>query len=283
MIEVIKHTLLGAAKLTPFLFLTYLLMEFWEHKTKDKTKQIMKKAGRFGPLIGAAVGMLPQCGFSAAASGLYAGRIITLGTLIAIFLSTSDEMLPILISEAVPVKVILMILGLKFLIGMLAGFLIDLIIRPGKATGNPIHEICEHDHCHCEEGSVLKSALYHTVKILLFIMLVTFFLNLVLHFGGKEALTSFWMNKPVVGELFSGLIGLIPNCAASVVITQLYLEGAMSFGAMMSGLLVSAGVGILILFRVNADKKETFKIIGLLYGIGVVAGFLIELTGIQPL
>lgn len=283
MLDVVKDTLLDAVKLIPFLFLTYLLMEYWEHKTKEKTKQLMKKAGKFGPVIGAAAGVLPQCGFSAAAAGLYAGRIISMGTLLAIFLSTSDEMLPILISEAVSVGVILKILGLKLFIGMTAGIVIDMVIHPKEQKHDHIHEMCEHDHCHCEEGSVLKSALYHTGKISFFLIVVSFVLNLVLYFLGEDALSMLLLNRPVIGQLLSGIVGLIPNCAASVVITQLYLEGAMSFGAMMSGLLVGAGVGILVLFKVNKDKKETFKIIGLLYVIGVTAGLLTELLGIRPL
>lgn len=283
MFDVIADTLLDGAKLIPFLFLTYLFMEFLEHKTKEKTKQVMKKAGKFGPVIGAAAGVLPQCGFSAAAAGLFAGKIISLGTLIAIFLSTSDEMLPILISEAVPADVILKILGLKLGIGMIAGIIIDLLISPKEEEHNHIHDLCEHDHCHCEKGSILKAALFHTVKILFFLIVVSFALNLLLYFLGEDALSALLLNRPVIGQLLSGIVGLIPNCAASVVITQLYLEGAMSFGAMMSGLLVGAGVGILVLFKVNKKKKETLKIIGLLYIIGVAAGLLIELSGLRLL
>lgn len=283
MFDVIKDTFLDVIKLIPFLFLTYLLMEFLEHKTKDKTKKIIKKAGKFGPVMGAVAGILPQCGFSAAAAGLYAGRIISVGTLIAIFLSTSDEMLPILISEAVPVEMILKILGLKLVIGMAAGILLDLFMHPKEEQHDHIHDLCEHDHCHCEQGSVWKSALYHTEKITFFILIVTFGLNLILYFLGEDALSALLLNRPIIGQMISSIVGLIPNCAASVVITQLYLQGAMSFGAMMSGLLVGAGVGILILFKVNKDKKETFKVIGILYVIGVAAGVVLEFLGISPL
>lgn len=287
MFHVIEHTFLDVIKLVPFLFLTYLLMEFLEHKTKDKTKKLMKKAGKFGPVIGAAAGILPQCGFSAAAAGLYAGRIISMGTLIAIFLSTSDEMLPILISEAVAPKVIVQILGLKLFIGMVAGIVIDLLVHPKVHEHNHdhhhIHELCEHDHCHCEQGNVWKSACYHTAKITFFLLIVSFVLNMCLHFVGEDTLATLILNRPVIGQLLSGLVGLIPNCASSVVITQLYLEGAMSFGAMMSGLLVGAGVGILVLFKVNKNKKEALKVIGILYVVGVAAGILLELLGINPM
>lgn len=283
MFDVITDTLLDVVKLIPFLFLTYLVMEFLEHRTKAKTQKIMKKAGKFGPVIGAAAGILPQCGFSAAAAGLYAGRIISMGTLIAIFLSTSDEMLPILISESVSLEMIVKILGLKLLIGMAAGILLDLLFHPKEEQHDHIHELCEHDHCHCEKGNVWESALYHTAKITFFLLLVSFLLNLLMHVWGEEALSALFLNRPVIGSFLSGLVGLIPNCAASVVITQLYLEGAMSFGAMMSGLLVGAGVGILVLFKVNKDKKEAVKVISILYAIGVISGILIELFGINPM
>lgn len=284
--DVILDTLLDSAKLLPFLFLTYLVMEYLEHKTAGKVQNVMQKGGCLGPLFGGILGAVPQCGFSAAASNLYAGRIITLGTLISIYLSTSDEMLPILISEAKDLGAgpILKILALKAAIGIAAGFLIDLAVRPAKDEYGPDHirEMCEHDHCHCGEGSgIFKSALIHTVQIILFILLVSFVLNTVLFFWGEDVLKNLVLNKPVIGELLAGLVGLIPNCAASVVLTQLYLEGAMSFAACMSGLLVGAGIGILVLFRANRNKKENIKIVLLLYIIGVTAGILMELAGLH--
>lgn len=278
--DVILDTLLDSVKLVPFLFLTYLAMEYLEHKTAGKLQKTIQKGGRLGPLFGGVLGAVPQCGFSAAASNLYAGRVITLGTLIAIYLSTSDEMLPILISEVDKVGIadILKILGLKALIGIVAGFVIDLLVHPKKDEHDHIHEMCEHDHCHCGGGAgIFKSALVHTCRITIFILLISFLLNTVLFFLGENVLHNLILNKPVIGQLLAGLVGLIPNCAASVALTQLYLEGAMSFAACMSGLLVGAGVGILVLFRANSDKKETIKIILLLYGIGVVAGILMEL------
>lgn len=278
--DVILDTLLDTIKLIPFLFLTYLVMEYLEHKTAGKLQNTIQKGGRLGPLFGGVLGAVPQCGFSAAASNLYAGRVITLGTLIAIFLSTSDEMLPILISEAdtVGVGAILKILALKAGIGILAGFVIDFLVHPAKDGHDHIHEMCEHDHCHCGEGTgIFKSALIHTGQITFFILLVSFALNTVLFFLGEDVLKNLILNKPVVGELLAGLVGLIPNCAASVVLTQLYLEGAMSFAACMSGLLVGSGIGILVLFRANRNKKENIKIVLLLYGTGVVAGLIMEL------
>lgn len=285
MLDVIADTLIDSVKLIPFLFLTYLVMEYLEHKTAGKLQQKIRRAGRLGPLFGGVLGAVPQCGFSAAASNLYAGRVITMGTLIAIYLSTSDEMLPILISEADKVGggAILQILLLKAGIGIAAGFAVDLLIRPkgGEQEHDHIHELCEHDHCHCGEGgNIWKSALIHTAQITLFLVLVSFALNTLLFLLGEDALRNVILNRPVLGEILAGLVGLIPNCAASVVLTQLYLEGVMSFAACMSGLLVGAGVGILVLFRANRDRKENLKILLLLYGIGVAAGILLELLGV---
>ena len=283
LIHVIEHTLIDNIKLLPFLFITYLAMEYIEHKTSDKTEEMIKKSGRFGPVIGGILGVVPQCGFSAAASNLYAGRIITLGTLFAIFLSTSDEMLPILISEQVPTGTIVKILATKALIGILAGFVVDLFIRKGhreKEEELRIEHMCDHEHCHCEEGQIFRSALSHTVQIFLFILLISFGLNLVIEMTGEEALAGVLSSSKFFGPLLAGLVGLIPNCAASVVITQLYLSGVLGAGAMMAGLLVGSGVGLLVLFRVNDDLKENLKITGMLYVIGVMVGIILELVGI---
>lgn len=286
MFELIEHTVVDSVKLMPFLFVTYLVMEYLECKTGDKTKHMIKKAGKWGPFIGGVLGVVPQCGFSAAASGLFAGRVITMGTLLAIFLSTSDEMLPILISEKAEPALIVKILAWKAVIGVIAGILVDAVFQSfgnrnpaySNETEFHIHEMCEHEHCQCEQG-IFRSALQHTLQITFFILVITFGLNLVLHTVGEEALAGLVLNHPIFGPVVSGMVGLIPNCAASVVITQLYLEGAMSFGAMMAGLLVGAGVGILVLCRVNHNKKQNLQIVGLLYLIGVVAGILLEYMG----
>ena len=277
MLDVILDAVIDTVKLIPFLFLTYLAMEYLEHKTGSKAQRLVQRAGRLGPVIGGLLGVVPQCGFSAAASGLYTGRVITLGTLFAIYLSTSDEMLPILISEQAPIGLIGKILFAKAAIGIFAGMLIDFVLRKrGVEEHEHIHEICEHDHCHCEEGAgVFRSALTHTLQISIFILVVTFGLNLILHFVGEDALANLVLNRRILGPALAGLIGLIPNCAGSVAITQLYLEGAMSIGSAMAGLLTGSGVGLLILFRMNPDKKENLKILALLYGIGVLAGILI--------
>lgn len=284
-LDVIADTLTDALKILPFLFVTYLVMEYIEHKAGDKAEEMVQKAGRFGPLIGSILGVVPQCGFSAAASNLYAGRIITLGTLLSIYLSTSDEMLPIFISEQVPILTILRILGIKVLIGMAAGFAIDLVVRKKHNNGTEhehlkIEEMCDHQHCHCGEGKIWKSALSHTLQIIFFIIVVSFGLNLLIEVIGEDRLSAVLSGKPVIGCMLAGIIGLIPNCAASVVLTQLYLEEMLNAGSMIAGLLVGAGVGLLILFRVNEDLKENLKITVLLYVIGVAAGIIIETAGL---
>lgn len=281
-LDVLLDTLLDSLKILPFLFLAYIVMEYIEHKMGEKSKKIVKDSGRFGPLLGGVLGVFPQCGFSAAAANLYAGRVITLGTLIAIFLSTSDEMLPILISEQAAPAVIAKILGLKVLIGIAAGFVIDAFVRGHKQEEKEmhIHSVCDHDHCHCEDG-IVKSACVHTLQIILFIFAISFVLNGAVAIIGEDALSALILNRPVVGPMISGMVGLIPNCAASVVITQLYLEGMMSAGAMLAELLAGAGVGTLILFKENLNMKENIKIILLLYTIGTVAGIIIECIGIK--
>lgn len=282
MLDVIYDTLIDSVKLLPFLFITYLLMEYLEHKTSEKSENFIKKAGKLGPLYGSILGVIPQCGFSAAASSLYAGRVISLGTLIAIFLSTSDEMLPILISEAAPLHIIAKILMVKLIIGMISGFIIDLVLRKHKNTSNintNIENICEHDHCHCDKDGILKSSLKHTFNIFIYIIIISFIINIVIYFIGEENLANFIMNKPILGPILSGIIGLIPNCASSVILTKLYLSNVINVSTMISGLLVGSGVGLLILFKVNKNLKENIKITCLLYLIGVIFGILLELIG----
>lgn len=282
MLEIILETLSDSVKLLPFLFLTYLSMEYLEHKAGERMQNIIRKSGGYGPLLGSVLGVFPQCGFSAAASNLYAGRIITLGALMSIYLSTSDEMLPVLISEHVGVGMILKVLGVKIIIAAIAGIIIDAVNRRFfiKSERKPeIEHLCEQHHCHCEEG-IVKSALHHTLEIFAYLLIVSFILNMLIAVIGEDFMGNLFMDRIIVGEALAGIVGLIPNCAASVIITQLYLKGIISAGAMMSGLLVGAGVGILVLLRVNDRPKENAIIISLLYLIGVSAGTVIELLGI---
>ena len=281
MLEVIQDTLLDSIKLLPFLFLTYLLMEYIEHKTSKKAKDTIKKSGKFGPLLGSLLGIVPQCGFSVSATNLYAGRVITLGTLISVYLSTSDEMLPIMISESAPITTILTILLIKFTIGMIAGFIIDLILRLRKKNEEEekIVDICEKDHCHCEKG-IVKSAIHHTLHIFLFIVIVIFILNLVIYFIGEENISKFLENQPILGPAISSLIGLIPNCASSVIITEMYLGNVINVGTLIAGLLVNAGVGLVVLFKTNKGIKENIKIVSLLYFIGLIYRIIIQAIGV---
>ena len=285
MIEVIEDTLIDALKLLPFLFITYLIMEYMEHKMGEKSKNTIKKAGKFGPFFGSLLGIFPQCGFSASATNLYAGRVITLGTLIAVYLSTSDEMLPIFISKQVSLSLIIKILLIKFVLGVIYGFIIDFVINKFHKqevvkNEEDIGQICEKEHCHCEKNGILISAIKHTLNILLFIIIITFVINVLIHFIGEDKISNLLLNKPIIGPVISALIGLIPNCAASVIITNMYLENVISFGSLISGLLTGAGVGLLILFRTNKKIKENIKIVFLLYFLGMISGIIIELLNI---
>ena len=280
MLHVIEDSILDCLRLVPFLFLAYLAMEYLEHRTGERMQKLLRRADKASPVIGGALGALPQCGFSAAASNLYAGRVISLGTLIAVYLSTSDEMLPILISERAPAGLIGGILLGKALFGMAAGLMIDFVRgKKGREDAGCIHDICEQERCHCEEV-IFRSALTHTGQIAFFILAVTFGLNLLLHYAGEDALAGLVSGKLLSGPMLAGLVGMIPNCAGSVVITQLYLEGAMDIGSAMAGLLSGSGVGLLVLFRVNHNRRENLKIAGLLYGIGVGAGIIVGLLGL---
>lgn len=284
MIDVLLDTLLDAAKLIPFLYLTYLLLEFIEHRAKEQTEALMKKAGKWGPLLGGALGAVPQCGFSASMSNLYAENIITAGTLVAVFLSTSDEMLPIMVSGISSGEIgawtVVKILLTKVLLGVIVGFVVDLVIRLCRKREKDIdiESLCHDEHCGCEEGNIFASALIHTLKILVFILLVSFALNVAIYYIGEAALGDFISSLPVaIGPLASALVGLIPNCASSIVITELYMSGVISAGSMLAGLLSGSGIGLLILFRVNKNMKANFAILGTVYGSGALIGILFDL------
>ena len=275
MIDVIVDTLLDVLKLIPFLFIAFLLIELIEHKFSKKTTNMIKKSGKFGPLVGSTLGLLPQCGFSVLATNLYITRILSLGTLISIYLSTSDEMLPILISERAPFKSIATILIIKFIVGIIIGFLIDLIYHPKKEEH--IHDLCEHDHCHCEEEGILKSSIIHSLKTVLFIAIITFILNALMHYVGEEYLNSILSKNTFLAPFISSLIGLIPNCGASVVITELYLNNIINLGTTIAGLLTGSGVAILVLFKSNHNLKENLTITATIYGVGVITGLILEI------
>ena len=280
--EVLFHGFIDTLKLVLFLFLTYLLMEFIEHKASDKVKGAMTRAGGCGPLIGGVFGAVPQCGFSAAAANLYTGRVITLGTLIAVFLSTSDEMLPILVAGNMKIGKVLLIIAYKCAVGIVMGFTVDLVMKAlkmGKEDIN-IDEICDNDDCHCENG-IVSSAIHHTLSVSFFVFAVTVCVNALVFFVGDEVLSGTLFTLPVISHLLSALVGLIPNCASSVALTRLAMSGVISAGSMMSGLFAGAGVGILILFKMNRRPKENAVILALLVLIGTVFGLFADLVGIS--
>lgn len=340
--------------LVPFLLVTYLALEALEHMAGDRATRAVQKAGAAGPVVGAIAGIVPQCGFSAMAATLYAGRVITLGTLAAVFLSTSDEMLPVLIAENLPVAEMVRILAFKAGVALITGFLIDgffrllrknmrvhdalrrTVLGAGASAervnrmrdGQPaadiidevneagqsaahIHELCEHDHCGCEDDDcghehghhhehdhdhghgcchdhgeggmfahIAKSAISHTVQVSVFIFLVTLILTGVLETVGEPALEQFLRGNEVLAVFGSALVGLIPNCSASVVITQLFLEGALPMAPMLAGTLISAGVGYLVLFRANRSLRENIVLVVTMYVIGVVWGLVFMAFGL---
>ncbi len=328
--HVLEHSVADTLYLIPFLYVTYLLMEWLEHKTSGKSVEAIQRAGAAGPVVGAVVGVVPQCGFSAVASTLWAGRVITLGTLFAVYLSTSDEMLPIFLAEHVDPLTILKILGVKVMIGMVMGFVVDAVVRLARRESRQlrIRDLCEQDHCHCEDcdtcgehlpefdeeataqeqaslaaedraaledvddGSpkhdhhhhthtpIWKSALVHTVQVVLFIFIITVVLNTVLEVVGEDVLANALSDNPVLATFGAAAVGLIPNCAASVVIAELYLDGALGAGPMLAGLLVSAGVGLLVLVRTNRHAAQNALIIAALYATGVFWGLMVGAFGI---
>lgn len=359
--DLLIDILLDAGKdtlsLVPFLLVTYLALETLEHVAGDSVNGAIKRAGAAGPVVGSLLGMVPQCGFSAMAATLYAGRVVTLGTLVAVFLSTSDEMLPLLLAEQVPVQTMAMLLASKALIALVTGFIVDAAIRGLRrnvrahaairrtvlgTAANPahvncahddhtggdiidevaeagvsadhIHELCERDHCGCDEDedehghdhshdhghadkhehhhghshshegapvlSIIRSAISHTVQVSVFIFLVTLILVAVLETFGESAIEQFLRGSETLAVLGSALVGLIPNCSASVVITQLYLEGALQLAPMLAGTLISAGVGYLVLFRTNRSARENVVFLVMMYVIGASWGLILSAFGL---
>ena len=288
--HLLKHAFLDTLTLLPFLLVTYLIMEAIEYRASNKTVHAIEKAGAAGPLIGSLIGVVPQCGFSAAAATLWSGRVITVGTMIAVMLSTSDELLPIFIAEQAPLSQLLAILGTKVAVAIIAGFAVDLLLKALRFAGDGrvhIHELCEREHCGCDDkhaGSwlgVVKSALIHTLQISLFIFILTFLVGIAIEFVGEDALAEFMAGNPVLSVLASALVGLIPNCAASVVIAELFLNGTIGSAALLAGSLTSAGVGLLVLFRTNSRLGQNFLIVCALYVFGAIAGLIMLALGLS--
>lgn len=334
-LEILADATKDTLVLVPFLFVTYLVLESLEHAAGARVAAVVRKAGAAGPIVGGILGVLPQCGFSAMGATLFAGRVVTLGTLLAVFLSTSDEMLPLLVAEQVDLGLVGRILAAKAAIGIVVGLAADAILRlvahrshahgadllvdglseAGAGVGH-IHELCERDHCHCEDdeevghvheahdhghghahahdhagqehehgtsgmlGSVVRGAVSHTVQVTVFIFVITLVLSVFLDTLGEEAIASILGSNAVVATFVSALVGLIPNCAASIVITQLYLDGALGLGPMMAGTLVAGGAGFLVLFRTNRNVRENVCVLAILLAVGIVSGLVILALGL---
>ena len=275
MLDIILDTLIDLVKIIPFLFVAFLIMEYFEHSLSKK-KNILKNK-KIGPIVGSLLGVIPQCGFSVMATNLFSSRVITIGTLIAIYLSTSDEMLPILITNKVSFKLIALILLIKIIIGIIFGYIIDFFWKK-KETKD--FSICDDDHCHCEKG-IFKSSLIHTLKISSYILITTFLLNTLIYYLGEDTISKILLKNNFFGPFLASLVGLIPNCSASIILTELYLSKVITTGMLIGGLLTGSGIGLLVLFKVNKDKKENFFILISIYLIGVLVGIIFDLLKIS--
>lgn len=282
-LDALIDALLDCVKMLPFLFAAFLLLEALEHRVSERMESALMRTRRFGPLVGALLGCVPQCGFSILASNFYAGGVISLGTLLSVYLATSDEALVILISGAAPAGSILAVIAAKIVIGAAAGYLVmggmHLLRIRDRSQQKDIGDLCRDESCGChnENAGLLKPALNHTVKIFGFIFVFTLALNLLLELVGLEHLSRILLTDSVLQPVLAALIGLIPNCAASVILTQLYVEGILSFGSVVAGLGSSAGLGLVVLFRVNRDRREDLIILGLLYGLAVISGIILQI------
>lgn len=282
MLEVITETIIDSIKILPFLFLSYLLIEYIEHKSSRKLEKVLSSSGKYSKIVGSILGIIPQCGFSAVAANLYSSRVITIGTLVAVFLATSDEAIPILLTYPEKTKDILLILGIKLIIAIIAGTIIDAVLNRKKNNNAKfdneemhahMHDMCK--DCDCEHG-ILKSSIKHTLNIFVFILIITFVINIIVEFIGDENFQKIILSGSILQPFVASLIGLIPNCAASVLLTKLYVDGALSLGSIIAGLSTGAGVGGIILFKTNKNVKENLSIIGLVYFIGVFCGIIID-------
>lgn len=282
MVDVLLDTIIDCAKMLPFLFLAYLLIEFVERKRSGHMQKILSVQNKVGFLGGAALGLIPQCGMSALAANLYSSRVISMGTMVAVFIATSDEAVPMLLADISMAGTILPLLAVKFATAAIAGFIIDFLINKEITKGNTggyngkLEECDCHDHH--EEDNIFVSALKHTASIMLIIFVLTLALGTVIWLIGDDVFESVISSMGVFQIFAAALVGFIPNCAASVILTQLYISGAISFGAAVAGLCTGAGVGLIVLFRQNKNIKENLKIMGVMYLFAVAAGFAVKLA-----
>lgn len=281
-LEILLDGVLDALKTLPFLFAVYLLIEFMEHKSDNKIEKVLRKMGPFGPVGGALFGCIPQCGFSVAASNLYAGKLISVGTLMAIFISTSDEALPIMLAHPESIGTLWKLLLIKVIVAVIFGIAIDAVIRAlGKKANEeeePFVGMCE--HCGCEHG-IVRSAIKHSLNIFLYIFIVNIVLNAIIAFVGEDTLSSFLLGVRPLQPVLAAVFGLIPNCAASVVLTELYLNGGLTFGSLVGGLCTGAGLGLVVLFKADAKQvKRNLLILAGLVLIGIAVGYAVDIIGI---
>ena len=278
MIDIIIDALFDTLKLLPYLVITFMVLEFIEHRLSKKNQKLLVKNQKCGPIVGGILGAFPQCGFSSMGASLYSNRVITKGTLVAIFLSTSDEMLPIMLGEKVNVEIILKIIGFKIIVGILVGIIVDLIyFKKVKNVNKEIEHLCEEEHCSCNEKGILISSLIHTIKISFFILMANLIIGLIIFKFGEDNISNLLLNKNIFTYFLASLIGLIPNCASSVIMTKLYLSGLLNIGTLLSGLLTGSGIGILLLFKSNKNIKENITIVSIIYFVGVLIGILIDI------
>ena len=278
-LDVLTDTLIDALKMLPFLFGAYLLIEYIEHKSAGRLERALSRSGKWGPIWGSLLGIVPQCGFSVAASNLYASGMVTAGTLIAVFISTSDEAIPVLLAHPGSLGQLGLILLVKLILAILVGILVDTLFK--RSIGEPEmprHYDAHHGHCeHCEcHDGIFKTALKHAGSTFLFILIVILVMNSLIAGLGEERLSMLLMTNTIFQPAIAALVGFIPNCAASVVLTELYLSGTLSFGSIIAGLTTSAGVGLVVLFKSNHNLKENLRIIACLYLTALVAGTLIQ-------
>ena len=280
MLDVIIDTLIDSIKILPFLFVSYLIIEFIEHKSSKKIEKVLSTSGKYSKVAGSLLGIIPQCGFSAVAANLFSSRVITMGTLVAVFLATSDEAIPIILTYPQKSKDLILILIIKFVIAVVFGTLVDLIFKKAH-THITSEEVHEHAHdmcknCDCEHG-ILKSSLYHTLNIFIFLVLISLGINIIIELIGINTFEKFILSGSILQPFITSIIGLIPNCASSVLLSKLFASGSISLGAVISGLSTGAGVGSIILFKSNKNIKENLQILGILYVVGVICGISIDI------
>ena len=275
--DVLKDAFIDTLITLPFLFGVYLLIEYIEHKSSDKLGNALRKMGPFGSVGGAAIGAIPQCGFSVAATNLFAGRLISMGTLIAVYISTSDEAIPLIIKEPDLAPQIWKLILIKIGIAVVAGIIVDVAIKlfVHKKQDEPFKELCA--DCDCEHHGIFHSALHHTLHIIIIILIVNIVLGCVMEFAGEQTVEKLMMTDSWAQPVIAALVGFIPNCAASAVLTNLYIGGVVSFGALISGLCTGAGVGLMVLFKTNKNYKQNFAVMGILYAVAVASGLIIQM------